>query len=313
LVSAAAVFGFFSQFYGELVEGREQQIGGVITQAQALGLWLVLLIALGAGLLVVTVFAITGYVLSYWGFRLSRHYGGTLHVTRGLLTSRATSIEESRMRGVEIGEPLGLRLAGAARLHAVTTGLGHGQVERGSSWLSPPAPKPQVDAVASAVVDDPEALTGTLLQHGPAARRRRYVRAVGSALAFAGVPAALGLWYRWPTLIVGLLLLLCGLSPLLGHDRYAGLGHLLTPRHIVARAGSFSRRRDVLARPGVIGVVVRESFFQRRAGVATLTVTTAAGKQGYHVVDAPTPRAVELSRELLPDTVGQFLATDPRA
>ena len=268
-----------------------------------------MLIAVGAGLLFVSVLAVVGYVLTYWGFRVTRHHGGTLHVTRGLLTTRATSIEEARMRGVEVGEPLGLRLAGAARLHAVTTGL-----RRSDS-----AARKLLALPAGAQTAGRRGGPGGRRRHhrvdrhtprstGPAARRRRYVRAVGGALVLAGMPAALGLWYRWPAAIVGLLLLLCGVSPLLGRDRYAALGHLLTPQHLVARAGSFARRRDVLARPGVIGVVVRESFFQRRAGLATLIATTAAGRQGYPVVDVPTSRAVELSRELLPETVGQFLA-----
>ncbi len=308
LVSAAAIVGFASQFFGEAVEGHEAQIGGAINRAQALGVWALVLLVLVMGLALVSVLAVTGYVLSYWGFQLTRHTGGTLHVRRGLLTTRATSIEEARMRGVEVGEPLGLRLAGASRLFAITTGLRRRESGPGSAWLSPPAARAAVDAVAAAVVSDLPALTGALVEHGPAARRRRCIRAVGSVLVLAGGLAVLGVWRHWPSGIVAILVLCCIGSPVLARDRYAGLGHLLTDRHLVMRSGSFSRRRDVLARQGVIGVVLRESFFQRRAGVVTLTATSAAGKQGYHVLDVPAARAVELSRELLPDTVGQFLA-----
>ena len=308
LVSAAAILGFAFQFFGEAVQGREEQIGGAISRAQALGLWALVVLVLITGLVFVSMLAVTGYVLSYWGFQLSRHRGGTLHVRRGLLTTRATSIEEARMRGVEVGEPLGLRLAGASRLFAITTGLRRRDSGPGSAWLSPPAARAAVDAVAAAVVGDRGALTGVLLEHGRAARRRRYVRAVAGAVVLAGVPAALGFWWHWPTGVVAILLVLCVGSPVLARDRYAGLGHLLTDRHLVTRSGSFSRRRDVLARHGVIGVVLRESFFQRRAGVVTLTATTAAGKQGYHVLDVAAGRAVDLSHQLLPDTVSQFLA-----
>ncbi|MGV1007987.1 MAG: PH domain-containing protein [Dermatophilaceae bacterium] len=308
MVSAAALLGFASQFVGDIAQGRQEQIGGAITWAQSLGLWLLLLLALVTGLAFVSALAVTGYVLSYWGFRLTRHTGGTLHVRRGLLTTRSTSIEEARMRGVEVGEPLGLRLAGGSRLFAITTGLRRRESGPGSAWLSPPAARAAVLAVAAAVVGDPVAVTGRLVEHGPRARRRRYVRAVGGTLLVAGLPAALAEWAHWPGAVVAVLVLVCIASPILARDRYAGLGHLVTDRHLVTRSGSFSRRRDVLARHGVIGVVVRESFFQRRAGVATVTATTAAGKQGYHVIDVPAYRAVELSHELLPDTVGQFLA-----
>ncbi|HWV84396.1 MAG TPA: PH domain-containing protein, partial [Capillimicrobium sp.] len=81
-----------------------------------------------AVLLVVVALASTGgYVLSYWGFRLTRHEGGTLHVRRGLLTTRAVSIEERRLRGVELADTPLLRVAGGARCTAIATGLRRGE------------------------------------------------------------------------------------------------------------------------------------------------------------------------------------------
>jgi 23S rRNA (cytidine1920-2'-O)/16S rRNA (cytidine1409-2'-O)-methyltransferase len=75
--------------------------------------------------------------------------------------------------------------------------------------------------------------------------------------------------------------------PFVARDRYAGLGHHLTPEHLVVRSGSFVRRRDVVQRTGIIGWNVRSSWFQRRVGLAHLTATTAAGKQGYTAFDVP--------------------------
>ena len=56
---------------------------------------------------------------------------------------------------------------------------------------------------------------------------------------------------------------------------------------LVARAGSLERRRDCIAAAGIIGWTVRQTFFQRRAGVATLVAATAAGVKGYRVLDVP--------------------------
>ena len=256
----------------------------------------------------------SGYVLTYWGFRLTRHTGGTLHISRGLITARATSLEERRIRGVEIGEPLGLRLAGAARLSAATSGLGQEGARSGSDWLTPPAPAEVVDRTAVAVVGDEVAVRGSLLSHGPAARRRRFTRAI---LPAAVLCAATLLLTRaiddLPTALVvaGCLPLLA--SPWLAADRYAALGHALTPRHLIVRSGTFSRRRVVLARDGVIGVTIRESFFQRRAGVVTLTATTAAGRQRYAAIDLPFERANAVATVVLGDIVGQFADSPGRA
>ena len=126
---------------------------------------------------------------------------------------------------------------------------------------------------------DGPALTAPLVEHGPPARRRRLTRAVVPALVIALAALVLGLRLEWPVWAFVLGFLPAVAAPALAKDRYAGLGHLLTPTHLVVRSGSFSRRRDVLLRSGIIGWTLRQSFFQRRAGIASLVATTAAGKQ----------------------------------
>ena len=98
-------------------------VKGLINHLQRTPIWADVLQGLVALVTVVTVLSIGGYVLSYWGFRLSRHAQGSLHITRGLLTTRAVSIEERRLRGVELAEPMLLRAVHAARLSGMTTGL----------------------------------------------------------------------------------------------------------------------------------------------------------------------------------------------
>ena len=63
----------------------------------------------------VVVASTVGYALAFWDFRLTRHRGGTLHVTRGLITTRSVTIEERRLHGAEISEPLLLRCGARAR------------------------------------------------------------------------------------------------------------------------------------------------------------------------------------------------------
>jgi uncharacterized membrane protein YdbT with pleckstrin-like domain len=66
-------------------------------------------------------------------------------------------------------------------------------------------------------------------------------------------------------------------SAVLAADRARALGHRVDERWLVARAGSLERRRDCIATAGIIGWTVRQTLFQRRAGVATLVAATAAG------------------------------------
>ena len=306
VLSALAIFGFGNQFLQRYL--ADSDIGGRLDSLRTHPLWVDIAVGLLGLLIAVSVLAVIGYLLQFWGFRLTRHSGGTLHVTRGLLTTRETSIEEKRIRGVEVGEPLGLRLAGGGRLVAITTGLSRKEQERGSGWLVPSAPWRVVAGVAAAVVGDGEALGAPLQPHGPGARRRRYTRAIVPALLLGAAVLALSLLGDWPTWVwlVGFVPAL--VSPLVARDRYAGLGHHLTARYLVVRSGSFVRRRDLLLRSGVIGFNLRQTFFQRRVGVATLSATTAAGKQSYTAYDIPLDDGVALMHAVDARLVEQFLA-----
>jgi len=306
VLSALAIFGFGNQFLQRYL--ADSNIGGRLDTLRTHPVWVDVVVGVIGLLVAVSVLAVIGYLLQFWGFRLTRHSGGTLHVTRGLLTTRETSIEEKRTRGAEVGEPLGLRLGGGGRLVAITTGLSKKEQERGSGWLVPPAPRRVVAAVAAAVVGDDEALNAPLRPHGAGARRRRYVRAIVPSLVLGAAVLALALRVDWPAWVwvLGLVPALC--SPALARDRYAGLGHHLTARHLVVRSGSFVRRRDLLLRHGIIGFNLRATFFQRRVGVASLSATTAAGKQGYTAYDIPLDDGVALMHAVDPRLVEQFLA-----
>jgi len=298
--SAAALFGFATQglnrFSGEdaALEAGAEWIRGLAWWVDLIGV-----------VLIVSLLAIGAYVLSFWGFRLARSSTGTLHTRRGLLTSREVGIDHLRMRGAEVGEQLGLRLAGGRRLKAVSTGL-QGEAGGGSDWLSPPAPRSVVEQVAAEVVADPAAVTGNLEAHGPAARRRRLRRALAFPVIAAGVLGLGRLWLGWPLWPYWLVLVAVLAAFFLGADRYRGLGHLVTPEHLVSRNGSLDRRRVMLQRSGVIGWTIEQSFFQRRAGVVTLVATTAAGAQHYGLVDLTTERAYEVVGEVTPELLTQF-------
>ena len=282
-------------------------IRGFLGILQRTAIWLDVLLGMVALVAFVAVLSISGYVLSYWGFRLTRHAHGTLHITRGLLTTRATSIEERRLRGVELGETLLLRIVHAARLSGITTGLASkGTADGGSSLLLPPAPRAVAGEVAGQILGDTAPLDMPLTAHGPAARRRRFLRAL---LIPSVLVVVAGLAIRWgvPPWLLFAALLTVPAAALLARDRYRSLGHAITGGFLVSRAGSLVRRTDVLECDGVIGWNVRRTFFQRRAGLATLTATTAAGRQRYAVRDVPLSLALPLADQALPGLLTEFL------
>jgi putative membrane protein len=263
-----------------------------------------------AAVVVFTVVASTvGYVLAFWNFRLSRHGSGTLHVRRGLLTTRDTTIEERRLRGVELSEPLLLRAVRGARVLAIATGLRVGRgADRGGSVLLPPAPRAVAVEVAGVVIGDVNPLTVALTRHGRRASLRRFSRAVTAStililfvLAFvvlAGVPW----WVFWAALT------LLPLGVLLAADRAASLGHVLTGDWLVSRHGSLVRRRYALRADAVIGWNLTTSLFQRRVGLTTLVATTAGGQQHYSIPDVPDATAIRVARAAVPGLLEQFLA-----
>ena len=271
---------------------------------------LVPLLVLGL-LVLISLLSIGGYVVTNWGFRLTRLSpslggGATWHLTRGLFTTRETTLDDDRLAGVNLTEPIGLRLARGARLSVIVTGLSRS--EQGSSTLVPPAPRGVVERVAGEVVDTPIPVEADLVSHGPRAARRRWTRALLPALVIAAgfVAAVLAGGPSW--LLVGLLAL--PFAALLARDRIRSLGHALVVGHLVARSGSLVRRRRILEVDHVIGWNFRATWFQRRAGLTTLVATMAGGNQAVHVLDVPEHRAVLVAQEALPDLVAQF--SDPQ-
>ncbi|MBF6300703.1 PH domain-containing protein [Nocardia amamiensis] len=279
--------------------------------------------------LLVSAAACAHYLTTYFGLRVSDD-GKTLQLRHGLFTTRQITLDLARLRGATVKEPLLLRLAGGAELEAIMTG------ENPRQKILPQAPRRAVehtlshllapekmrdndipvlaDAIPSgAGASDASPAPGStpLIAHGSAARRRRHTRALAPVAFLAVAMAYLGLagagYSPWWWLLPGLA---APVAIALAEDRYRGLGHAVlsrtatSPTWLITRSGSLDRDRDCLEAPGVIGWTVRRTFFQRRAGVATVVAATAAGKKRYAVVDIPIDEAWELIEAVTPGRLG---------
>jgi putative membrane protein len=275
--------------------------------------WLDLVAGPLALLVVVGCASMIGYLLAFWRFRLVRNATGALQVTRGLISTRATTIEGRRLRGVEISEPLLLRAIAGARCLAIATGLRVGRgAERGGTVLLPPGPRAEAQRVAAAVLRSSEPVASQLIRHSAAAHRRRYTRMLAFWVSLTVVLLALPRVLPAPAWSWAVAVVTFPLGIALAYDRYRSLGHQLVVRSLVTRQGSLVRRRCMLEWDGIIGWNLNQSFFQRRAGVATLVATTAAGRQQYGIQDVSVDEAVRIANEAVPDLVTPFLVSEER-
>lgn len=256
------------------------------------------------------------WVEMWWNYRLEREPGGTLRVSRGLFTARSVSIEERRLRGIELVEPLGVRAFGAARVDAVATGLVKDDDDKHADLknLLPAAERAVADRVVAQVLREPEPPTGAPLAAHPRAARTRRVRwALGSVLVPVAVLALLGLLLTPVLLYVaaGCAVVLGPVAVLFALDAYRALGHGVSGAYLVTRSGTVRRATVALQRSGVIGWTVKQSYFQRRAGVLTLTATTAAGAGAYDILDAGRSQGLTFAARAVPDLLTPFLEPVP--
>ncbi|MFD9950009.1 PH domain-containing protein [Nonomuraea sp. NPDC059023] len=255
---------------------------------------------------------------TWWNFRLVRESDGGLRATRGLFVTRSATLQEDRLHGVEIAEPLLLRTAGAACTYAVITGSGSAEEEMrafNAAALLPPAPIAHAHRVAASVLREPgnPARTVRLLPHPRLALARRVRWALLAAAALGALLAALGAWL-WPPLLTlaWITALAAGASGLLlARDAYRNLGHGLTGRYLVTRHGTLKRRTVALRRGGVIGWTFTQWAWHRRSTLCRLSATTPGGRGVYHVKDVFMGEGVRFAEQALPGLLTPFLTGPP--
>lgn len=273
--------------------------------------------AVVAGFVVVnSVLSTVLYVLFYAGFRLTREPDGTLRVVYGLLTRRSVTIEEARIRGVRIDEPLLLRLGGGARARIVAAGLGakdaQGDEKRDGDLLLPSVPVALVHRVSAAVLGTPISPALAPLRTHPAAALRVLLAqwvpvSVLPAVGLA-VPALLGAFPHWPWRLAALLVPVAAVFAVL---EFRNLGHAVSGAYLVARGGSGVRRTAAVRRDGIIAWRFRRTLFQRRPRLLSASAAVAAGSGAHTISYADQDELLALAADAVPDLLAPFLEPDP--
>ena len=253
------------------------------------------------------------YAARWFNLRVSREQGKegtTLHQQAGLFTTRSTTVEEAKVRGVQMHQQVLIGAAGGAELSLLTIGL-----EDNTPAILPAAPVAAVHRVAAEVLGDNKPLTMTLRGHGRRVLWRYLRRGVINGLIYIAV--AVGAtstahhfdvhWPWWATItILGITSVLAMVVPVL---RYRKLGHAVTDRYLVAQSGALDRVRKVLESDGIVGWKVVRGPFDRHLSLAQLTATTAAGDEQITIVDVPAAEAAAVMAQATPRMVREFVTT----
>lgn len=255
------------------------------------------------------------YFTEYWNFELARVRGPEsteLRTTQGLFTTREVNRDEGRIRGYQLSQPLFWRWLGVTDTYVITTGLNLWSMNQPAAIL-PRVPWHVAHRTTSAVIapeDSP--FDAELTKHPRAALRRRLWWATFSALIMAAIISALvlddtiGSAWLWAPVIVWPLALGAAIVA------YRALGHTITGRYAVFRSGLMNRSTDALQRDAVSTIVIKESLFQRRLGLRTVSAMSAAGYGQYAALDIAAHQSLAFATEAAPGILDEFL-TDSSA
>lgn len=296
---AVAVGGLvgFAEDLGLPLESRLLRVVEALTGQDVL-----MLVALAVGTLVAVVvvgwlLSVAATVLTFHGFTLVRS-GDELRREHGLLARYRATIPVGRIQAVRVEQSWLRRLLGLASLHADTAGSpgGRGSTGRpgaGRGVLSPLLDAEAVGGVTRQVWPDLALDEVELRSVHPLARRRGFVRLAVPVTVLSGL---LILWSPPWGLVWPLLLAWAWWVATL---RYRALGWALTDGHVLARAGVATRRTWVVPVARIQTLALRASPFQRRLGLATLSVDTAGESTGrVRVIDLDARIAADLLERL---------------
>lgn len=291
-------FALFAGAVGVVLQAG-QEFGISASTARSIGEWIWArpYLLVGTAVLLVLAMPLLGgvmYAVFHWDFTLLRR-GGFLVAERGLITRRSVSLEHDRIRGYELLDGVGERLAHLVRLRAIVTGLGD---SRTRGQLLPVTPRTYALETAAKAIWP---FTRPLARHPRAALRRRLFRAIAPWAVVAVAAFAAG-WYV--AAVAAVVLALLGIP--LGLDRYRSLGHAFDGARLSVRSGSLRRTQANLEGRAVVGWTIRQTWFQRRARVITVIAGVGAGSGGYSAIDTGESQGVDFAASVTPDWITPF-------
>jgi putative membrane protein len=254
--------------------------------------------------LLVLAFLVLGWLVSivytvvhFHGFTLTR-VDDDLRREYGLLSRHQTTVPIQRVQALRIEETLPRRALGLVALKIETAGASPQERRRiggGAEAYVPLARRRDVGPLLRAVFQDARFDGVRLTGVAPPSRRREFVRL--ALLVAAAATGALIYGTPRPYLLPALLVP----AWFLAGARFRARGWARAAGYAFARSGVLTRTTWIVPERKVQTLHLTESPFQRRWGLATLIIDTAAGGRMARIIDLYRATAVPLMADLARD------------
>jgi putative membrane protein len=272
------------QYFENLQQGLAG-IVGVVSPVLAGGVVLATMVALG------WLLSIALSVVGYYGFTVTREPDGRLRRRYGLLSRFETVVNPARIQLLGLGASWLRRRLGFWEVAAHTAGTAFEKQGSGTALLCPLLARDDMAGFCARLLPGLELDAVVWRPVSRATLRRGFIRYLVFFIALSAATApALGAWAALGLVPGGLLAWLLALR------RYRVLAWARHAGHVLARTGVLHRHVTIVPESKIQWVGLLQSPFQRRLGIASMTVATAAG--AAVVVDLEEEGAVELQRAL---------------
>lgn len=258
-----------------------------------------------AAVIVGWVVSIAESVLRFAGFTLVLD-GDEARRSHGLLTRASGRIPLPRVQTVRVEQPLLRRWLGRATILADTAGSLVAGTSSGTGVVTPIVAVERIPELVSIVLRRPGTDAEGLTPVSRLAIRRGFVRAMVPATVITGALAVIvSPW--WLTALAGW----AAPAWMWAYRRWEAIGYRMDADLIVVRSGVFTRRIWFIPTAKVQSVAVVRTPFQRRLGLASLRIDSAATADGVvTVIDLTRTTAQEMARRLAERSSATALATD---
>ncbi len=284
----AGLLFFVGQELPRHLETLQRGLAGLVGAVSAVAAATVFMVTL---LLLGWLLSIGLTVVGYYGFTVTREADGRLRRRYGLLSRFETVVNPARIQLLRLGASWLRRRLGFWEVAAHTAGAAWEGQGGGTALLCPLLRKADLAGFCDRLLPGLDLDAVAWRPVSRATIRRGFIRYAVVALVLVGAASAgLGPW-AW-----------AGIAPAglaawaLARRRYRVLAHARHAGHLLARTGVVHRRLTIVPESKVQWVGLTESPPQRRLGIATMTVSTAAG--AAHVVDLDRSEAIALQRDL---------------